>query len=247
MFFPPIPTRIYLSGNISLAQRYISFARKILFELKRDSTWDSWNTVPSGQRERFLDDGTRIRVTFNYGLTNIEIYTKGVRLKKPKQYCKCCVDCLLIGEVTSDTTIFEDTRLVNISMCQVVTTYIAFENIPIADANVNLKKGDRVIVYATPVLQKTGTFYHTTNLRTVYDYRPAKIWQFFNCMQSDNADDIENDLTDVGLDNQVYTESSDVCNKAGQLIIVDPEEDPPEAVPLRFFMTSIKANKCLVL
>lgn len=247
MYFPLIPTRIYLSGNISLAQGYISFARKILFELKRDSTWDSWNTVPTGQRERLLDDGTRIRVTFNYGLTNIEIYTKEAKLKKYKQYCKCCVDCLLIGEVTSDTVIIEDTRFVNIAMCQVVTTYIAFENIPITDANVNLKKGDRVIVYATPVLQETDTLQYTTNLRTIQTYRPAKVWQFFNCMQSDNAGNIENDLTNVGLNNQVYTKSGDVCNEAGQTIVVDPEEEPPEVILLRFFVTSIKANKCLIL
>ena len=247
MYYPPIPTRIYLSGDISVAQGYISLGRKVLFELKRDSTWDRWNTVPSGQRKWILTNGTEIYVTFNYGLSNIDIY---VPLEGPpkelKKYCKCCIDCLLIGRITSETSIEDDTRIANVAMCQQVTSYIAFENIPIIDANINLDKGDRVIVYATPVLQETGTLSFSTNLRTVQDYRPGKVWQFYNCMQSDNAGNSDNDLTDVGIDNQAFTISGDSCNKAGHSILVDPE-DPPEYRPLRFFITSIRAGECLII
>lgn len=247
MYFPPIPTRIHLKGDIPKAQGLITLGRKILFELHRDSTWDKWNTVPSGQRKHLLSDGTEIYVTFNYGLSNIDIYVplKGGPPKK-KKYCKCCIDCLLIGRISSDVSIVDDTRIANVEMCQQVTSYIAFENIPIIDANSNLKKGNRVIVYATPVLQETGDLSFSTNLRTVQEFRPGKVWQFYNCMQSDNAGDTSNDLTNVGINNQVLTISGDSCNKAGHSILVDPE-DPPEYRPLRFFISSIKAGECLIV
>jgi hypothetical protein len=247
MYFPPIPTRIFLSGDISKAQGYITLGRKVLFELKRDSTWDAWNTVPTGQREIVLADKTKIRVAINYGLSSIDIEVPLKGHKGHKKACECCTDCLLIGIITSVTTTVNDTRIADIEMCQTGTTYLAFENIPLIDANPNLKPSDRVIVYATPVLKQSGDLTYGTNLRTVNDFRPGKVWQFYNCMQSDNAGDIVNDLTSVGIGNQEYTISGDSCSRAGKAIITDPEEVPPIGWPLRFFITSIKAGECLTL
>lgn len=254
MYFPPIPTRIFLSGDISRAQGYISLGRKVLFELKRDS---DWNNIPTGQRETVLADKTRIFVRFRFGLSNIDIHVPRGDISKPEPVCECCVDCLLIGKIASNTTIVDDTRIANVEMCQTDEAYIAFENIPIIDANTNLKAGDTVIVYATPVLKETGTLTYDTNLRSVQEFRPGRVWQFYDCMATDNAGNPEpdengdpdpsKDLTGVGLDNQAYTVSGDSCGVAGKSVITAPDNDPPLAVPVRFFITSIKTGKCLVL
>jgi hypothetical protein len=245
MYFPPIPTRIFLSGDISKAQGYITLGRKVLFELKRDS---DWNNVPSGQRVMLLADKTKIRVHFSFGLSNIDISVPSDKVsKKVPKGCECCDDCLLIGVITSDSvTTNYGARIANVKMCQSAEEYIAFENITIIDSNPNLKKNDHVIVYATPVLKELDDLTFNTNLRTVQKRRPGKVWQFYNCMLSDNAGDPSNDLTDLGLNNQVYTVTGDSCKVAGKSIIVEPG-DPPDTAPLRFFISSIKAGKCLTL
>lgn len=248
MYFPPIPTRISLSGDISKAQGYITLGRKVLFELHRDSSWSEWNTVPTGQRKRILPDKTIIHVRFNYGLSHINIHVPSkVHVKKGKKGCECCADCLLIGVLTSDSvTTPRGRRIANIEMCQSSEIYEAFENIVIIDSNPNLKKDDRVLVYITPALKSVGFLSVSTNLRTVQSTKLGKIWQFYNCMLSDNAGDPSNDLTDLGLGNQEYTVTGDSCSVAGKSIAIDTEE-PPETVPLRFYISSIKAGKCLSL
>lgn len=247
MYFPSIPVKIALSGNIPEAQRLISLGRKVLFELKRDNSWTDWNTNPSGQRVHLLSNGTKIQVNFRYGLSTIMIHVPlRAHKARPKEECACCSDCLLIGRITSLVRVVGYTRISDADLCQKDQALIFLENVSLTDGNINLKSGDRVIIYATPVLLEVDTLTYSTGLRNVQNFKPGKVWQFYNCMLSDNAGDSDNDLRPVGLDNQVFTVTGDSCLVVGSPIPID-ENEIPVAIPLRFYITSLLADECLTL
>lgn len=131
-YFPEIPTRIYVTGNIQVGQRYIGLGRQRLDILFRSLELSG---LPHGFNTRTLSDGTIIKATVSFGVSTINISSPTTE-PRGDGWCsyECqCYPCFIMGKITNVSLELNYKYSYSVEMCKGSGQYselLLFENFP---------------------------------------------------------------------------------------------------------------------
>lgn len=287
-FYPPVPISFVPSGDKVAAARLYQEGRRRAGQLYNDLSGGYGNphfddiderlfSGRSGPFYYLTEEGYFVTINVKIDGICTYVYVDAVPRAKveEKTPCRCCRDCITIGEVVEKIYPFGSTQPPKyvVDICFQAPGGDAgklrlIDGAYAADGNPDFQPGDRYIVVATPALwnpdpEPPATTNHipvTTNLKTwqgtvditgvdTFNFRPPRIWQVFNCMILSDVFTAGADLKPVGLDNSLYTEGGEACMRGGDAVILeDPATSTSNPIPslsLRFILTSMRAGECL--
>ena len=165
-----IPTKRVINGNYQEGMRYIGQAMKQLMQLENSMRFQKLKQLSS----IFKDENVVIECWHGFGLSQVTITTRGgaKQEKKVTERCPCCVNCLLVGRIT---TVHEDlvyavahtpdyyyanSFLLDVEVCQTPHeeegVFVELLNVPYADRHPDHEVGDLVAIMVNPFLRNTG-------------------------------------------------------------------------------------------
>jgi hypothetical protein len=274
-FYPPVPISFSSSGDTQVAAAMQNEGRRRTGELFNALSGGYGNPHYDDIDDRLFtgkagpfyyrtksNHFVTINIKINGALIYCHIDAIPYGEQEAVEYCRCCRDCIAIGVIVEKEEYSNSPPRYLVDLCYQgagESPYVKVrlvDKILAADGNPDITIGDKYIVFATPALLNNGDPFNNipfaTNLRTwdgSVNHRQAGIWQVFNCMElsSVNVDGV--DLLPEGIDNSLYAESDNVCQKANkQVPLEDPkttESDPIPAENVQFILTSIRAGDCL--